>query len=156
MPAQAVKAIKGSVPGDLITDLQAASLVGDPLFELNFKNATMWDHYTWTYSTTFRIAAPVLERLRSAGSGVLLVFDGVKMGAVVKVDGIVLGQTTDQFLRYTFPLSRSLLSTSDINNSGQAGTHSLTVEFSPSIDCDGRWMGCSGGWDWAGRTSKCP
>jgi hypothetical protein len=29
----------GKVPGDLITDLQAAALVGDPLYELNFKNA---------------------------------------------------------------------------------------------------------------------
>ena len=32
--------IKAKVPGDLITDLQAASLVGDPLYELNFLNAT--------------------------------------------------------------------------------------------------------------------
>lgn len=163
LPAQT---IRGSVPGDLITDLQAASLVGDPLFELNFKNATMWDTYVWTYATTFEVGAALLERLGAAGgSRLLLVFDGVKMGAAVRVNGELLGRTTDQFLRYEFPLAASVLlkggtpsatartrtrtSTSDRN----VTAHSLTVEFSPTIDCEGRWMGCSGGWDWAPYTT---
>ena len=28
---------KGTVPGDLLTDLQRAGVIGDPLFELNFQ-----------------------------------------------------------------------------------------------------------------------
>eukprot|EP00729_Bicosta_minor_P029884 gene29884-4514_t len=48
-PSPPAFTIKAKVPGDLITDLQTAALVGDPLYELNFKNATMWDSYVWTY-----------------------------------------------------------------------------------------------------------
>jgi hypothetical protein len=60
--------IPAKVPGDLITDLQAAGLVGDPLYELNWLNSSIWDANTWTYTTTF--TAP-------AGAGTsLLVFDG--------------------------------------------------------------------------------
>lgn len=55
-----------------------------------------------------------------------------------------VGQTTDQFLRYEFPLGGSML---------QAGDNTLTVEFDPSIDCKGRWMACTGGWDWAPYTT---
>jgi hypothetical protein len=65
--------IPAQVPGDLITDLQLSGLVGDPLYELNFLNASIWDANTWTYSTTFNLAA--------SGSS-LLVFDGVKMGDI--------------------------------------------------------------------------
>ena len=138
--------IKAKVPGDLITDLQAASLVGDPLYELNFMNATMWDSYVWTYSTAFTMAADRLDRIRAAGGSHLLIFDGVKMGANVKLNGKLVGRTTDQFLRYEFPLDGTLLQAG-------VGANTLTVEFDPSIDCQGRWMACTGGWDWAPYTN---
>ena len=145
-PQRAAYTIKAKVPGDLITDLQAASLVGDPLYELNFMNATMWDSYVWTYSTAFTMAADRLDRIRAAGGSHLLIFDGVKMGANVKLNGKVVGQTTDQFLRYEFPLDGTLLKAG-------VGANTLTVEFDPSIDCQGRWMACTGGWDWAPYTN---
>ena len=40
-PPKAEFVVNARVPGDLITDLQNAKLVGDPLFETNFLNATM-------------------------------------------------------------------------------------------------------------------
>jgi hypothetical protein len=63
-------AIPATVPGDLITDLETAGLVGDPLHELNWLNSTIWGGpHSWNYSTTF--PTPV------AGAGTsLLVFDG--------------------------------------------------------------------------------
>lgn len=61
--------IQGSVPGDLLTDLQTAGLIGDPLHELNFKNSLLWHNYTWTYTSNFSMAA-------APGSTTLLVFDG--------------------------------------------------------------------------------
>jgi beta-galactosidase/beta-glucuronidase len=115
-------------------------------YELNFMNATMWDSYTWTYSTAFTMAADRLDHIRAAGGSHLLIFDGVKMGANVKLNGKVIGQTTDQFLRYEFPLDGTLLQAGDDANT-------LTVEFDPSIDCHGRWMACTGGWDWAPYTN---
>ena len=33
-------------------------------------------------------------------------FDGVKMGAKIKVNGVEIGETTDQFRRYVFPLDK--------------------------------------------------
>lgn len=39
----------GQVPGDLITDLENGGLIGDPLFELNFKTP-VWDYGNWTYT----------------------------------------------------------------------------------------------------------
>ena len=49
--------IAAQVPGDLLTDLQTAGLIGDPLYELNFKNASLWNERTWTFSTTFATPA---------------------------------------------------------------------------------------------------
>lgn len=123
-------AIPATVPGDLISDLHAADLVGNPLYELNWLNSTIWEDNVWTYSTTFK-----------AMPNPVLVFDGVKMGAEVKVNGKTLGTMTDQFLRYTFPLE------------GLQETNFLEVSFDKQILCDGRWMACTGGWDWAPYTN---
>ncbi|CAK0819957.1 unnamed protein product [Prorocentrum cordatum] len=118
--------IPATVPGDLVSDLHAADMIGNPLYELNWLNSSLWDDNVWTYSTSF-------EAMPNA----VLVFDGVKMGAEVKVNGLTLGTMTDQFLRYTFPLE------------SLKETNSLEVSFDKKIVCDGRWMACSGGWDWA-------
>ena len=48
------------MPGDLITDLENAGVVGDPLYEVNFRNSSIWDSHDWTYSTTFAVAADTL------------------------------------------------------------------------------------------------
>jgi hypothetical protein len=39
----------------------------------------------------------------------MLVFDCVKMGADIKVNGVLLGTAADQFLRYSFTLNTSVL-----------------------------------------------
>jgi len=116
-----------TVPGDVITDLQVAGLIGDPLFELNFKNATLWSR-TWTYTKTF--AMPTAAQ---AGSVWWVVFDGIKMGATISANGAKLGEATDQFVKYRFPI------TLKANNT-------LTVAF--DIPTNGRYMACTGGWDW--------
>jgi hypothetical protein len=53
------------------------------------------------------------------------VFDGIKMGANVSVNGHFLFTAVDQFLRYTIPLPNSVLA---------AGNNTLAVHFSNSID----------------------
>ena len=45
----------------------------------------------------------------------------------------------DQFVRYVF----------DVAHDPSISTHTLTVMFDPSIDVGGRFMSCTGGWDWA-------
>eukprot|EP00662_Eupelagonemidae_sp_cell21_P023191 gene23191-26691_t len=65
------------------------------------------------------------------------------MGATVRVNGRVVGTAANQFLRYNFPLNRS-----DLTAEGNA----VEVAFSDTIACEGRWMACSGGWNWAPYT----
>ena len=98
-----------AVPGDLVTDLQAAGLVGDPLYELNFLNASLWSAHEWTLTTTFAApAAPAAAAAAHWDWDSLLVFDGVKMGSRIVLDGKEIGNTTDQFLRYVFPVTHAI------------------------------------------------
>ena len=129
---------KVTVPGDLLSDLEAGGIIGDPLYERTFiANQSVWNDATWTYSTEIRVRDVTAPRAT-------LVFDGVKMGARISVDGVALGVATDQFLRYAFDLrnaSHDLLAGRE--------TARVDVAFAPDHAVDGRFMACSGGWDWA-------
>jgi|EP01046_Picozoa_sp_COSAG06_P025213 beta-mannosidase len=125
--------LKGVVPGDLITDLENARIVQDPLYELGWLNnntnlAPPWTAHVWTYSTTF-----------TAPPSSLLVFGGIKMCAQILVNGKPALFATDQFLRYTLPVP--------------AGDVKLEVVFDPTKDVGGRYMASSGGWDFEPYTN---
>lgn len=68
-------------------------------------------------------------------------FDGIKMGAEIFLNGQSLGIVNDQFLRYNFSVQNLLVS---------SGNNTLQVTFPANyaIDTDGRFMACTGGWDW--------
>lgn len=51
---------QGSVPGDLLTDLASNKVIPEPLFELNWKNSSIWDDYVWTYTRKFTATADQL------------------------------------------------------------------------------------------------
>ena len=82
--------------------------------------------------------------MAGTGSASTLVFDGVKMGAKVSVNGKAVGTAADQYLRYEFPLGSS----GDGESVLRAGANTISVAFDPSIDVGGRFMSCTGGWDW--------
>lgn len=129
--------ISATMPGDLITDLHRAGLVGDPLRDVNFRNSSLWGADGWTYTTWF--AAPAA----AAGGEVLLVFDSVKMGAVGSLNGVTLGEFRSQFIRYSFPVGSDL-----------QPWNRLDVRFdSREVDVGGRYMPCTGGMDWAPYTT---
>ena len=49
--------IPASVPGDVVTDLERAGAIGDPLLDDNFvRDAPVWNR-TWTLRTTFEDGA---------------------------------------------------------------------------------------------------
>jgi beta-galactosidase/beta-glucuronidase len=124
--------VPGKVPGDLITDLELGGVIGDPLYELNFK-AKDWDICTWNYTTTF-----TLDTTFTGAAQYLLVFEGIKMVADVSLNGNVLGYTQDQFLRYVFDATAAL-------NNGGAGAQKLIVSFPTGADqrnAEQRWMSC--------------
>lgn len=148
--ASAGLSIQARVPGDIITDLQNAGRVGDPLYELNFlagNTEPLWgNQHSWTYATNFTLPAGGAAAA-AASSMYLLVFDGVKMGARVSVNGVEVGTVTNQFKRYIFPLDASVLR---LKPPGASQT--LEVAFDGSLSVHGRFMACTGGWDWAPLT----
>lgn len=137
-----------TVPGDLVTDLQNAGIAEDPLTDTNFKNTTFWNGKLWTYTKYFAwppAPAPTSAAATStatagaaaaAGGEVLLVFEGVKMGASISLNGHVLGNITDQFLRVSYPVASFL----------HADDNELKVVFDRNIGTHARFMACSGGW----------
>ena len=119
--------LSATVPGDIITDLQSADIIGEPFYELNWRdNASMWNLSAtrWTYEF------PALP------AGNLLVLESVKMGARVAVNGVELLNATNQFVRYLVPLPAS--------STGSP----LTVTFDASLLIANRYTPCSGYWDW--------
>ena len=132
LTSDAGHSLAGSVPGDLITDLQQARIVQDPLYELGWLDnntglAPPWNTHIWTYSTHF-----------TAPPDSLLVFEGIKMCAQILINGKQAIFATDQFLRYTLPVS---------------GDVELEVVFDPNKDVGGRYMASSGGWDFEPYTN---
>eukprot|EP01043_Picozoa_sp_COSAG02_P072951 COSAG02_NODE_13970_length_1325_cov_1.560359_2_plen_294_part_01 len=99
-----VATINASVPGDLITDLQNAGMIDDPLTDTNWKNTT-WFNGDWAYSKTFPWPPPqqpLPTHAAMSGGEVLLIFEGIKMGAQISLNGHVLGNSTDQFCASSF------------------------------------------------------
>lgn len=135
--------IAGTVPGDLITDLQLSGQMGDPIYSQNWlewqyagRAAPMWDEQNWTYTKTFDADAALLV----AGTTVALTFDGVKMAADVVLNGVSLGTCNDMFLRIAFDATSVL----------RAHNNELKIIFTTSNDdrnSAGRWPACSGGWE---------
>jgi len=119
--------IQAKIPGDLLSDLKAAGIIEEPLFERNFKTMSrFWTKGNWTY---LKHLSPSQDEKKMLAS---LVFDGIKMGAVIRVDGVIVEKATDQFLRYVIPIASS--------------SSIVAVSFEQNMDEKGRFMACSGGW----------
>ena len=140
--------IQGSVPGDLVTDLQLAGVIGDPLFGNNFVAPynistkqfmpQIWDQANFTYSMEVTPSPSLFEGGGGNDGEILLVFDGIKMASGIWLDGNYLGTTADQFLRYIFPVGRFL-------SPGRKSV--LSVELMPATDpsnAQARFMSASG------------
>ena len=133
------------VPGDTVSDLAAGGLLAarDPLFGAVFRGPYLWATTNWSYATSFN-TTPAL----AATSQQRLVFYGIKMAAAVSLNGVELGVAASQHLRFAFDVT-ALLRAPGVENE-------LRVTMLPSADpanSELRWMGCSGGEDWAPYTN---
>ena len=133
--------LQATIPGDILTDLQRGGLVKDPYFNSTWRDPAFidaWNVGTWVYTKRF----PSVAGLTKDGSAatLLLVLDGVRMGAMVHLNGKFLGNVTDQFLRYTFVLQTSDLAATSVNVLTLAFGNSLGIPtggrftFSDQID----------------------
>ena len=137
-------ALNASVPGDILTDLQRAGRVPDPYFNSTWSEPSFvaaWNTGLWTYRKRFDFPAAAAV---AAGGAALLVFDGIRMGAMITLNGHKLGNVSDQFLRYTFPVGPLL------RPAGQPNELSVVFGAELGIDCQGRWTR-SNQIDWAPR-----
>jgi hypothetical protein len=127
------------VPGDVITDLYNAGMgiyqsylkclylpagvIDEPLFDFTWiEHASWWGNSTWTYTKSFtysedgilyvlllQIYLFIMNFLGTDALDVLLVFDGVKMGASVIFNNQPIGVILDQHLRYIYSIKDTLL-----------------------------------------------
>ncbi|GKY98403.1 hypothetical protein MPSEU_000797800 [Mayamaea pseudoterrestris] len=150
--------ISAQVPGDLLSDLMRAEIIDDPYFNRNFLTQRhVWmgggtssaQHFneskrtrTWIYSTQFTLPS-------SYNATLLLVAESIKMGACVELNGVKIGTARNQFLRYVWELIPQALLQGELLSGSALRRHKLKVVFDPNILTDGRFMACSGGWDWA-------
>jgi hypothetical protein len=140
--------INATVPGDLVTDLQRAGVIADPLTDANFKNTTWWNGRRWSYSKSFAwpppLPPPGQQEVGAADGGeVLLVMEGIKMGANVSLNGQYLGTVTDQFVRQVWPVSK-LLAAQASGADVALKSHTIEVVFDREIGTNARFMACSG------------
>ena len=68
-----------------------------PYFENNFLNSSLWSKQLWSYTKTFTLPRA------AADDDALLVFEGIKMGAEIHIDGDLVGNTTNQFQTSRLP-----------------------------------------------------
>jgi beta-mannosidase len=126
--------ITANVPGNVVTDLEAAGIIQDPYFEDNDVLYRWIGMDDWTYSTTFTVSSSVLSStmVRKHSSSptlslisllpspkVELVAEGLDTIAVVTLNGQQLGQTDNMFRRWRF----------DVTNVLTSGTNTIEVAF---------------------------
>lgn len=78
-----------------------------------------------------------LDEAVLTGKEVYLVFDGIKMAADISLNGGYLGYSSDQFLRYVYPVGALL----------KPAGNELVVSFTTSLDGrnnESRWAACTG------------
>ncbi len=88
--------LRATVPGDIVSDLKDAGKVGDPWVGTNWvDNATAWGATGYEYTSP-----PFSSPEVSDGDEVLLVLDGIKLPAQIRVNGHTIGSMiTNQFTR---------------------------------------------------------
>ena len=105
--------LRATVPGDILTDLARAGRVPNPYYNVSWQTPGFiraWNRGIWRYTTAFARPPSLPE---DTGGSLLVVFDGIRMGATIELNGVWLGNVTDQFLRYQFPVPGSQLRASN-------------------------------------------
>src|SRR5882724_664646 len=108
-----------TVPGNIHTDLLAASRIPDPFYRDNEKSVQWVAHTSWIYHRTFDVPAEVLKNDR-----VLLRCAGLDTVACIKVNGTNVGQTDNMFRLWEFDVKPVL----------SVGANTIEVTFTSPYD----------------------
>ena len=131
-----------SVPGDILTDLQRSGALPDPYFNSSWREPSFiaaWNNGTWTYKRTFFFASAAAAS-GPAAHHQLLVLDGVRMGATITLNGQPLGNATNQFMRYVFPVQLEASNVLEVTfgdclgiDTGGRFTYSSQIDWAPTM-----------------------
>ncbi|XP_072031155.1 beta-mannosidase-like [Amphiura filiformis] len=106
--------IKGSVPGSVHTALMENSVIKDPYYRLNDVDYRWIANDNWTYTTDFTVSKDILSKQR-----VVLVCHGLDTVASISINGAVVGDSSNMFIRYVFDIKEHL----------KSGANTITIAF---------------------------
>ncbi|XP_026879426.2 beta-mannosidase [Electrophorus electricus] len=92
--------LNAEVPGCVHTALQLQKLIEDPYYRFNDLAYRWISLDNWTYTTSFSVPDYVRESKRS-----VLVFEGVDTISTISLNGVIIGNTDNMFLRYDFEVT---------------------------------------------------
>lgn len=121
--------IMGSVPGNIVEDLQKAGLVQEPFYGENFRGLSWIENWTFWYRSSFTLSLPETERINKRCY--FLNFEGIDTFAEIYLNGKLVGKTHNMFRRYEFDV------TSIIKN---YSSNELVVRFPPINSATERWI----------------
>ena len=107
------------VPGVVHTDLIRHGVIPDPWFRLNEKDAQWVERKDWVYKTTFEISKEELDKKH-----IVLTFEGLDTYAEISLNGKILANTDNMFLRYDYDVRKHL----------KVGKNELQVKFQSPIN----------------------
>ena len=146
------KKVPASVPGDITIDLFKAGIVKDPYYGFNYVENTWIARTDFTYECELNADENLLKQ-----ESVVVNFDGIDVYSSIYLNGVLLGDTNNMFLKYSYEI-KSLL---------KKGKNILSVKMKATlnemdkIDSTGyfsifnekrlfvRKAQCHFGWDWA-------
>lgn len=90
------------VPGDITADCYAAGRIPDPYFGMNYKDERFLLERDYEYSLEFTARKP------KEGERCILAFGGIDTFAELRLNGELLGETENMFLRYEYDVTQLL------------------------------------------------
>lgn len=144
--------IPGSVPGDITTDLFKAGEIKDPFWGMNHKELGWIIDSDFTYVTQFDLSEDIWQ-----SDEIYLQFDGIDIFSEIYLNGQLLGNTDNMFLKYEYnvkdiakkeqnTLSVKMISTQRKMNEIDTGDY-WGIFNTPRLFI--RKVQCQFGWDWA-------
>ncbi|CAG9764678.1 unnamed protein product [Ceutorhynchus assimilis] len=92
-----------SVPGGIYTDLMKLDMIGDIFYGFNDSRTRWVGNINWTYILNFEVEKGLMDY-----DTVNLVFEGVDTFASIELNGVVIGETQNMFVRYVYDVKNFL------------------------------------------------
>ena len=145
------------VPGDVHSALFKAKLMPDPFWGCNETNVQWVGRHDWTIERTFDVSAELLAHKK-----IILRLEDCDTFCTVKVNGRIVGRTSDRFQRYDFDVKPFLKAGENtieglFESAERIGNASLAKSDRPYRIGNVTWANgqmlvrkpaCHAGWDW--------